>query len=58
MTRSVALQTAATALTREVEVNRRVLRDALATGEAQARALTHAGAATGMTGGAVLDRTA
>lgn len=52
------LQASAGALSHEVEVNRRVLRDALASGDAHARALTHAGAATGMTGGAVLDRTA
>jgi hypothetical protein len=48
------LQASALALSREVDVNRRVLRDALAGGEAHARALAGAGAS----GGALLDRTA
>jgi exonuclease SbcC len=51
------LQASAGALSREVDVNRRVLRDALSSGEQHARVLS--GAPAGHTGGGVLiDRTA
>lgn len=51
------LQVSAGALSREVDVNRRVLRDALATGEQHARTLV--GAPTGApSGGVLLDRRA
>jgi hypothetical protein len=49
------LQASAGTLAREVDVNRRVLRDALKTGDAQTRLLV---GAAGDGGGALLDRTA
>lgn len=57
------LQASAEALAREVDVNRRVLREALAAGDAHARLLTGAGAsidspAAGAAARALLDRTA
>jgi len=55
------LRTSAAALAREVDVNRRVLRDALAAGDAHARVITGAtdvpNGALGTAGGALLDRT-
>ena len=52
------LVSSAAALAREVDVNRRVLRDALSTGDAQARVLAGTGPAAEMpNGGALLDRT-
>jgi hypothetical protein len=56
------LQASAAALAREVDVNRRVLRDALASGDAQARTLAGAAAsaqhgAHGAHGGGLLNRT-
>ncbi len=54
------LQASAAVLAREVDVNRRVLRDALANGDAQARVLAGAAVPTplGASGGALLNRTA
>ena len=53
------LQASAAVLAREVDVNRRVLRDALANGDAQARTLAGAASpATAPSGGALLNRTA
>jgi hypothetical protein len=55
------LQASAGALAQEVDVNRRVLRDALHAGDAQARVLVGAptkGAAAAPPGGVLLDRTA
>ena len=52
------LQASAGVLAREVDVNRRVLRDALATGDAQARTLAGAASPAAANGGALLNRTA
>jgi FlgN protein len=54
------LQASAAVLSREVDVNRRVLRDALASGDAQARTLVGVGGPLGAppAGGTLLNRTA